>query len=128
MIPSVPVYAWFPFYNMTNNRDVFAQIVVRPIPKLGIRMDFHALGVNARHDLMYSGSGASNNTQFGYQGLNTYGQSEIAYVSLIGASYKAFDHVTINTFYGHAFGQGIMSRNFSDAQGNYGLLEFVVAF
>jgi hypothetical protein len=128
MIPSVPVYAWFPFYNMMNNRDVFAQVVVKPIPKLMMRMDFHALSVNARHDLMYSGSGASSNTQFGYQGLNTYGQSEIAYVSLIGASYKASDHVTINTFYGHAFGQGIMSRNFSDAQGNYGLLEVVVAF
>jgi hypothetical protein len=41
MLPTVWLYAQFPFYNMMNNQDVFVQWLLTPHPKVNVRLDFH---------------------------------------------------------------------------------------
>ena len=47
----------------------------------------------------------------------------LAYVAHIGSSVYLSEHLTVNVFYGHAFGQAILQRNYSNADGDFGLLE-----
>jgi hypothetical protein len=35
---------------------------------------------------------------------------------------------TVNAFYGHAFGQGVINASFTGKQGNHGFLEGILSF
>ncbi|WP_236102312.1 alginate export family protein [Methylotetracoccus oryzae] len=128
MLPTAWLYAQFPFYNMMNNQDVFLQAIFAPDPKVNLRVDFHWLTVNQSRDLVYSGSGATSNTYFGYNGAPTGGFDQLAYTAHMMLSVKPVDHVTVNLFYGHAFGQSILNAQYTGNQGNYGFVETVLAF
>lgn len=128
LLPTAWLYAQFPFYNMMNNQDVFVQGILTPDPKLSLRLDFHALRVNAAQDFVYSGSGATNNSVFGYVGAPTGGATDLAYLTHIMINVKPVDHLAFNLFYGHAFGQSIINNQYDGKQGNYGFLEAIVSF
>lgn len=128
MIPTARLYAQFPFYNMMNNQDVFVQAILKPHPMLTARVDLHSLSVNSTSDLVYSGGGASNNTTFGYTGMKTYGNANLAYVAHATIDFKPLNYLGFQAFYGHAFGQSILSSNYSSNQGNYAFLEAVLSF
>ncbi|WNV04957.1 alginate export family protein [Candidatus Methylospira mobilis] len=128
MLPTAWLYAQFPFYNMMNNQDVFVQAVLKPHPMITTRIDFHSLSVNASSDLVYSGSGATNNTLFGYSGMKTGGYLDLAYLAHASVNFKPLDFLQFNAFYAHAFGQSILSANYAGNQGNYAFLEAVVSF
>jgi hypothetical protein len=128
MLPTAWLYAQFPFYNMMNNQDVFVQMILKPDPTVTVRADFHSLSVNATEDLVYSSSGAGNTKLFGFLGMPTYGQSELANVTHVGVGWKPLDNLSINAFYAHAFGQSIIEGNYTGNQGDYGFLETTVTF
>ena len=128
MIPSTPIQSPFPFYNMMNNRDVFVQLLARPLPNVGLRLDFHWLNLNAGNDLWYTGSGAGSNTDFGYFGAPGYGQTSLAYLTHIGGVIFLSQDLKLNVFYGHAFGQNVIRSNYSGSAGDYGLVEAVYGF
>ncbi len=52
------LYARFPFYTLSNLNDAFAQVVMRPSPRLSIRSDVHCLWLADSSDLWYVGGGA----------------------------------------------------------------------
>jgi len=128
MIPSTPIQSPFPFYNLMNNQDVFVQLLARPLPNVGLRLDFHWLNLNAGNDLWYTGSGAGSNTDFGYFGAPGYGQNSLAYLTHIGGVIFLSQELKLNVFYGHAFGQEVIRSNYSGAAGDFGLLEVVYGF
>lgn len=128
MLPTAWLYAQFPFYNMMNNQDVFVQMILRPDPTVTVRADFHSLSVNATEDLVYSSSGAGNTQLFGFLGMPTYGQSDLANVTHVSVGWRPLDNLSINAFYAHSFGQSIIDRNFTGSQGDYGFLETIVTF
>ena len=41
-------YARFPFYNMMNNEDAYATLNLRPVSKLGLRSEVHAMRLAIR--------------------------------------------------------------------------------
>src|SRR5207245_11417100 len=55
MLPTAQLYANFPFYNMMNDQDVLAQLILQPDPRLSFRLDGHWLRVNSSKDFVYSG-------------------------------------------------------------------------
>lgn len=125
MIPSVPLHAHFPFYNMMNVREVFAQLLMRPLPNVGVKTEFHSLSLNSADDLYYSGSGANGAQGFGYFGSPSHGQTDLAFLADMGVTVYLSKNVTTNFFFGHAFGQGVLQRNYSSPQGNFGLAEVI---
>jgi Alginate export len=45
MLPTVRRYAQSAIYSQMNHTDVFVQVLLRPVPPLGIRTDFHRIGL-----------------------------------------------------------------------------------
>jgi len=78
ILPTPRVYARFPFFNMTNNRDTFGELVLRPAKALTIRSDVHSLALANRDDLWYSGGGMFQPWTLGYTGRPSNGQSGLA--------------------------------------------------
>ena len=68
VLPTPRVYARFPFYNLMNNEDVFAQLQMKPHARLSLRADARHLRLSNANDLWYAGGGASNDNLFGYTG------------------------------------------------------------
>ena len=128
MLPTAQLYANFPFYNMMNNQDVLAQLILQPNPRLFFRLDGHWLRVNSSKDFVYSGGGATSNTVFGYSGTPTNGRNELAYVTHLGLGIQATRNVLFNLFYAHAWGQGIIRSNFIGNDANYGYAETVFTY
>jgi hypothetical protein len=128
LLPTARMYAQFPFYNMMNNRDVFAQLLLRPHRILGLRTDFHWLRVNAPEDLLYSGGGATSQHNFGYGGTPTGGVSEIGYLADVSLSFTPVGWLTLYAYYGHVFGQGVIDQADLGSDADYGYLEATVSF
>ena len=128
MLPTAWLYAQFPFYNMMNNQDVFVQWIVDPHPMVNVRADLHWLRVNSSADLAYFGGGATKNDFFGYGGVPAKGRHELAYLAHVMVSLKPTSFFTVNAFYAHAFGQGVIDANFTGRGGSYGFLEGIVSF
>ena len=47
-LPTARVYAQLPFYNLMNNQDVFAQLILRPHARVTVRTDYHWLSLTDR--------------------------------------------------------------------------------
>jgi hypothetical protein len=128
MLPTAQVYANFPFYNMMNNQDVLAQLILQPDSRLSFRLDFHWLRVNSSRDSVYSGGGATSDTAFGYTATPANGRNELAYLTHFQLGYQATQNVLFNFFYAHAWGQGIISSNFVSKDANYGYVEMIFTY
>ena len=68
ILPTPRVYARFPFFDMENTNDQFAQLIDNPSQKLEIRSYLHFLHLASNTDLWYQGGGAYDNKVFGYTG------------------------------------------------------------
>ncbi len=128
MLPTAWLYAQFPFYNMMNNQDLFVQTVLDPHPMVSLRLDLHWLRLNSSRDLAYFGGGATKNDFFGYGGVNGNGRNELAYLTHCMLTVRPTAFLTVNGFFAHAWGQGVINQSFVGRGGNYGFLEAVVAF
>lgn len=128
LLPTAWLYAQFPFYNMMNNQDVFVQWIVEPHPMVSLRLDGHWLRLNASQDLAYAGGGATKNDFFGYSGTNGNGRNELAYLLHFMLTVRPTAFLTVNGFYAHAWGQGVINQAFTGRDGNYGFLEVLLNF
>ena len=77
VLPTARLYALYPFYNLMNNRDLFAQLILRPAPTVTLTTTAHWLRVSESDDLLYAGGGATSNSVFGYGGTATGGRNGI---------------------------------------------------
>ena len=108
MLPTPRIYARTPFYNMMNNRDLFASLIVRPARATSVRTEVHKLSLTESADLWYAGGGAYNKTVFGYQGRPSGGKSNLATLADIGAD-RAFGPVTtVGAYFGMVFGSDVV--------------------
>jgi hypothetical protein len=128
MLPTAWLYAQFPFYNMMNNQDVFAQWILDPDPRVSFRLDFHWLRLSSGNDLLYSGGGATKNNFFGFAGLPANGENELAYLTSFYLTVRPTSFLSFNALYAHAFGQAVISQTSAGNDGNYGFLEAVLSF
>ena len=72
------LYARFPFYNLTNVRDLSASVSVRPAPRLTLRADVRSVGVGSTADGWYQGSGPYDRASFGIAYRPSAGERTIA--------------------------------------------------
>jgi hypothetical protein len=128
LLPTARTYAQFPFYNMMNNQDVFAQLILRPHAIVAFRSDVHWLRVTSSRDLLYAGGGATNDDVFGYSGTATGGRNGLAYLVDVGVTVTPASYLTIYGYYAHAFGQGVIHEAFRGSDADYAYVEATVAF
>ncbi len=99
VLPTPRVYARFPFYNLMNSEDAFAQVTLKPHARLTLRADVHALRLSDADDLWYSGGGAFQETTFGYQGRPSGGRKSLGTLFDLSADVSVTPTTTL-TFYG----------------------------
>ncbi|MBI4519055.1 MAG: alginate export family protein [Deltaproteobacteria bacterium] len=128
LIPTARAYAQFPFYNLMNSEDLFAQLIVKPTSTITIRSDYHWLRATNSADLWYSGGGATSPTFFGYAGLPTGGNRELAHLLDLGITVAVTKQVTAYGYCAHAFGQGIARSTYEGASANYGYVELTYRY
>jgi alginate export protein len=124
LLPTPRPYARFPFYNMMNNEDVYGTLNLRPVSKLSLRSEAHALRLASASDLWYLGGGAFQPRSFGYTGRPSNGNRGLANVWDISADYQVTRSFSATLYYGRAWGKGVVAAIYpKDANGQYVFLE-----
>jgi hypothetical protein len=77
ILPTPRVYARFPFYNLMNIEDTFAQLRLKPHERLSLRTDVRYLRLSDEKDLWYAGGGAFQKNSFGYAGRPSGGKRSL---------------------------------------------------
>jgi hypothetical protein len=123
IIPTPRIYAQFPFYDLVNNEDVFAQLMLKPHRHLLLRFDWHWLFLSRSEDLWYAGGGATSESVFGYSGLPSGGSRSLARVAEASVSARLAERLTAYAYFGYAFGQGTVANTFAGRDARYAYLE-----
>jgi hypothetical protein len=128
VLPTARIYAQFPFYNLMNDEDLFAQLLATPWPGVSLRADYHWLRLTEPRDLWYSGGGATNDHVFGFAGIPGHGHRDLAHVVEAAVEVKLHERVTASAYYGHAFGQDVVAATFSGTSASYGYVELTFRY
>ena len=128
ILPTARIYAQFPFFNLMNSQDLFAQLILKPHPRVTIRTDFHHLRLTEQNDLWYAGGGATNDDVFGFSGIPANEHRELAELVDVAVTVNILMQLTAYAYYGHAFGQGVVRATFDGAQADYGYLELTYRY
>lgn len=108
-LPTPRQYARFPFYNVMNNEDAYATFNIKPLAKLALRSEGHALRLASASDLWYSGGGAFQPNTFGYTGRPSNTNRGLANVWDLSADYQVTRSFAATLYYGHAWGKAVIS-------------------
>jgi hypothetical protein len=126
VLPTARAYARFPFYNLMNSTDTFAQFIDNPIKKLELRTELHFLKLTSARDLWYQGGGAYDNKSFGFAGRPAAGHNSFATVADISSDYQLTRALAVNLYYAHAYGKSIVMADYPHGpSANFGYLELV---
>ncbi len=109
MLPTARLYARFPFYNLMNNEDRFAQITLRPQSRVTLRTEAHQLRLSNAADLWYSGGGAFQETTFGYAGRPSNGNNSLATMLDASIDYEYSAKNSFTFYLAGALGRGVTS-------------------
>ena len=112
-----------------NDEDAFAQILLRPLPGLVSRTDFHNIRVTEGKDLWYQGSGATESDRdvgFGYSGRPANGHHDLMQVIETTLSYEWNAHVSTSVYYAHLFGDSVVRAIFEGDQADFGFIEVTI--
>lgn len=128
VLPTARLYAQFPFYNLMNNRDLFAQLILTPHPIVSVLATAHWLRVSDSDDFLYAGGGATSNSVFGYSGTATGGRNGIGTMIDLTVSVRAHEHLTLSGYYAHVFGCGMIDQAFEGNDASYAYIEATLSF
>lgn len=124
VLPTPRIYARFPFFNLMNNEDAFAELILRPHAKVTLRSDIHWLRLGNSRDLWYLGGGAFQDTTFGYVGRPSGGRKSLATFADVSADWKVSPQVSLSFYLGGAFSRSAIAASYPDAgNGRFSYLE-----
>jgi hypothetical protein len=123
-LPTPRIYARFPFYNLMNNEDIFAQLRLKPHARLSLRADVRHLRLSSEKDLWYLGGGAFQKQTFGYIGRPGGGQKSMGTLVDLSVDYTPAPRTTL-TFYAAGVRGGRVQSNIYPQGGNNPPSQFV---
>lgn len=128
VMPTARIYAQFPFFNLMNSEDVFAQVLLKPHALVQVRSDFHWLKLGNVRDLWYSGGGATNDQIFGFSGIPSGGRRSLARLGDVSMSVPIHPKLLVYAYYAHAFGRDVVAASFARSNADYGYLELTFRY
>ncbi len=129
ILPTARIYSLSAFYNLQNDQDGFASILLRPLPELVWRTDFHDIRLTSGNDLFYSGSGATEAHRavgFGYSGRPAGGREDLFRVVETSLNYDWNPHFGVGVYYGHLFGGSVIRSILKGDQADFGFVEATI--
>ncbi len=128
LLPTARTYARLPCFNLRNSSDAFLELLLRPHECVLVRTDVHWLRVTEGRDLWYSGGGATSNTFFGYAGSPANGRHGLATLADVSVTVTLHERLTLEAYYGHAFGRTVVGQTFAGRGADYGFLEATFSY
>ena len=129
VLPTPRIYARFPFYNLMNNQDAFAELILRPHTRLTLRSDFHWLRLAHAADLWYQGGGAYQPWTFGFSGRPSNGNRWLARLFDVSSDWQVNAHISAGIYFAHAQGGQVVESIYPQGKNaNYGFLELTYKF
>ena len=129
VLPTARIYARMPFFNLMNNVDAFGEFIFRPLSRLTIRSDVHALSLADGHDLWYSGGGAFQPNSFGFNGRPSNGHTSLATLYDVQGDITLNPHVALTLYYGYAHSGDVAYTIFpTSAGGHLAYMEWLIRF
>src|SRR5262249_7082577 len=129
VLPTPRPFARFPFFNMMNNKDRFATLILRPHTKVTVSSEFHSLALSNANDFWYSGGGAFQPWTFGYTGRSTTGRQSLANLYDTQVEYRFNRKFTFTGYFGYAQGLAAMEQIYPKGKdGRFGYVEMLYKF
>lgn len=128
LLPTARLYAQTPFYNAMNDRDVFAQLVWKPHPRVGLRADVRWLRLAEGDDLLYAGGGAASDRVFGFTGVATGGRRSLGVLADLTLALQLTRQLGVQLYFGHVFGGSGLEHAYRDGDADYAFAELSLAF
>jgi hypothetical protein len=128
MLPTLRRFSQTTVYSTMNLDDRFVQLLARPRPPLGLRLDVHRLTLASANDLWYGGSGATlgEGNTFGYVGRRSNGSRDLGTSVEMSADYALTSHLSVNAFLARIHGGPVVTLTFGGNRLWYGYVEGVV--
>lgn len=128
VLPTPRKFARLPFFNMMNLQNLFGELLLKPHQTVSVRSGYHWLALGQAADLWYSGGGAGKENIFGYAGIPSSNRRQLAHVADFSVAWTPIRQVTLEGYYGHAFGQGVVSGTFAGTDTDYGFMELTLRY
>jgi hypothetical protein len=130
MLPTVRKFAFTTAYAPMNLRDVFVEVITRPMSRVTARVDARRLWLSESADLWYTGSGASQTrgTNFGYAGRRSGGSTDLGAVIEGAADVAVAPHVSVNGFIGAMHAGRVVRSLFAGDWLRFAYIESVIQF
>jgi hypothetical protein len=129
LLPTPRPYARFPFYDMQNNKDLYASVNLHPHRQVSLRTEIHRLSLAERNDLWYLGGGPFQPQTFGYVGRPSGGQSKLANVWDLSVDYEITPWFGVTFYYARAWGSDVIRQIYPNGtNGQFGYIEFNTSF
>lgn len=128
MLPTARIYAMFPFYNMMNNRDLFAQLILKPHAMVSAQATLHSLRLSDRDDFLYGGGGATNNSVFGFTGTASGDRTGIGTMYDTSVTVTPVKWLALNVYYAHVDGSGMIGQAYEDEDADFIFAEATISF
>jgi hypothetical protein len=128
MLPTLRRFSQTTVYSTMNLNDRFVQLLARPRPPLGLRLDVHRLTLASAADLWYGGSGATlgAGNNFGYVGRRSNGSRDLGTSVEMSADHALTSHISLNGFLARIYGGPVVTGTFRGNRLWYGYVESVV--
>src|SRR6185503_2410359 len=130
ILPTARKFALSPAYNMMNNRDFYAQIILKPVYTLTIRADWHWLSLEHPQDRWYVGAGATQNRGaiFGYVGRDGQKQKDLGQLGDLSVAYVVNPFMTVAAYGGGMLDGAIQGKIYGDKSATYAYVETEIKF
>jgi len=122
-LPTEQKYARTPFYTLQNSEDYTGQVIFNPTRKLELRSEVHKVKLHSVKDLWYQGTGAFQNSSFGYDGLPNNGHKGLGNYVDFSADYQATAHFSLHYYVGAVSGKGAMTNRSQGRKGGFTFLQ-----
>jgi hypothetical protein len=109
-LPTARLYARLPFFNLMNNEDTFASLMLKPHRKLSLRTDLHYLRLSSAKDLWYLGGGAFQDQTFGFVGRPGNGGKSLGTLADVSIDYSVASRTLFSFYLGGVRGGSVMSN------------------
>jgi hypothetical protein len=128
MLQDVRTYGLSMTYAQMNLRDVFAQVLVEPHPRVRLRAEGHRLDLAEGADRWYQGSGATagRGRFFGYSARPAFGSRELGTTLEATADVRLSRYWSINGYVGRMWGGPVVRGVFVDDRLTYWYVENVL--
>ncbi len=130
MLPTGRKFSLSATYAQMNLTDLFAQVLLRPRPAVGVRIDVHRIGLAEAADLWYFGSGATqqSGTIFGFAGRRSNGSTSLGTVVETSVDWQIAPRWSVNAYVGHIRGGRVVTGTFAGDALTFACLEQVIRF